>query len=283
MLNDAFLNRLDTLRLTLKNPANGGAGGVRRSRSLGSSAEFSDFREYAPGDDIRRLDWNAYARFDKLFMKLFMEEQEAVVTILLDGSASMQAKRSEAIQAAEALSYLALIGGDRLRIAWIRDGNPSVSSYMSGRRAYQQASEFLNCSEMGGATQCLEGIRNIDPFPKGMCFLISDCYFDEGIDSTLDYLRYRRQETALVHVLSPFEMKPDLEGAVKLKDAESAPDIDLFIDGAALRQYQAALDAFLKDIREQCCKRGVPYMLLWGERPFEESFIPALARGGMLT
>ena len=178
MLNDAFLNRLDTLRLTLKNPANGGAGGVRRSRSLGSSAEFSDFREYAPGDDIRRLDWNAYARFDKLFMKLFMEEQEAVVTILVDGSASMQAKRSEAIQAAEALSYLALIGGDRLRIAWIREGNPSVSSYMSGRRAYQQASEFLNCSEMGGATQCLEGIRNIDPFPKGMCFIISDCYFE---------------------------------------------------------------------------------------------------------
>ena len=92
MLTDAFLNRLDALRLAMRGRAQGGAGGSRRSRQTGSSAEFSDYREYIPGDDIRRLDWNAYARFDRLFLKLFMEEQESQVTVLLDASASMEAK-----------------------------------------------------------------------------------------------------------------------------------------------------------------------------------------------
>ena len=89
MLSDAFLARLDTLQLAVKGRASGGAGGTRRSRQTGSSAEFSDYREYIPGDDIRRIDWNAMARFDRIFLKLFMEEQESAVTVLLDGSASM--------------------------------------------------------------------------------------------------------------------------------------------------------------------------------------------------
>lgn len=282
MLNDTFLIRLDALRLALKNPASGGAGGVRRSRSLGSSAEFSDFREYVPGDDVRRLDWNAYARFDKLFMKLFMEEQESVVTVLVDGSASMRAKREESIQAAEALSYLALGSGDRLRVGWLGVDGTAMSPYYSGRKAYLQVSGFLNKRAMEGKTDLLAGLRSIDPFPKGMCFLISDCYVDEGIEQALEYLRYRRQEAALVQVLSPFEMKPELEGAVKLKDAEGAPDLDMLIDGAVLRQYQSALEGFLKDVRQQCHKRAIPYLLLCGDKPFEESFLPALAASGAL-
>ena len=89
MLSDSFLKRLDALALRMRHPAAGGSGGLRRSRALGSSVEFSDFREYAAGDDIRRVDWNAYARFDTLFLKLFMEEQEQRVHLIVDGSASM--------------------------------------------------------------------------------------------------------------------------------------------------------------------------------------------------
>ena len=100
MLTDRFLARLDALRLVMRGRAQGGAGGSRRSRQTGSSAEFSDYREYIPGDDIRRLDWNALARFDRLYMKLFMEEQESQVMILLDASASMEDKWSAARSAA---------------------------------------------------------------------------------------------------------------------------------------------------------------------------------------
>ena len=105
MLTDAFLSRLDALVLAMRGKAQGGAGGTRRSRQTGSSAEFSDYREYIPGDDIRRLDWNALARFDKLFVKLFMEEQESAVTVLLDGSASMAEKWDTARMAAETASF----------------------------------------------------------------------------------------------------------------------------------------------------------------------------------
>ena len=104
MLSDAFLSRLDTMMLAMKGRASGGAGGTRRSRQTGSSAEFSDYREYIPGDDIRRIDWNAMARFDRIFLKLFMEEQESAVTVLLDGSGSMGEKWTAARQAAEAVA-----------------------------------------------------------------------------------------------------------------------------------------------------------------------------------
>lgn len=283
MLSDAFLNRLDTLRLSMKNPANGGAGGIRHSRSLGASAEFSDFREYTPGDDIRRLDWNAYARFDRLFMKLFMEEQESVVTIIVDGSASMEAKRDNALKAAAAIGYLALSGGDRLRIAWISEEGAILSPFLSGRRAYPQMSDFLSRQSMRGQTMLLSGVRRIDPFPKGMSFVISDGYLEDGLNRLLDLLRYKRQEAAFIHVLSSFEMKPDLEGPVKLQDAEGAPDLDILANGATLKLYQTALKAFLKDTCECCHKRGAPYMLLCDDAPFEETFLSAMACSGIIA
>ena len=136
MLTDAFLSRLDTLSLAMRGRAQGGAGGNRRSRQTGSSAEFSDYREYIPGDDIRRLDWNAFARFDRLFLKLFMEEQESLVTVLLDASASMEAKWSSARSAAEAVGYLALTGGDRLSVQALKNGRALRSPQLSGRAAF---------------------------------------------------------------------------------------------------------------------------------------------------
>ena len=112
MLDDKTLARLDALALRLKNRTRGAAGGARHSSALGSSAEFSDFREYVPGDDVRRVDWNAYARFERLFLKLFMEEQEAEITLLVDASRSMKAKWETCLVCAEMLGYLALTGGE---------------------------------------------------------------------------------------------------------------------------------------------------------------------------
>lgn len=282
MLTDAYLQRLDALRLAMQHAVRGGAGGIRRSRSLGASAEFSDFREYVPGDDIRRLDWNAYARFDRLFMKLFTEEQESVVTVLMDGSASMAAKRDDAIRAAQALSYLALTGGDRLRIVWLQEDGLRKSPLYAGRRAYPQAAALLKEAPMIGATSLLASLRRIDPFPRGMSFLISDGYQEGGLDPALDLLRYRKQEAAFIHVLSAGETKPALEGALRLKDAENAPDLELLMDAATLQQYQQTLSAFLRDCRAACRKRGMAYLLLDGQSSFEEAFLPALSRSGVI-
>ena len=282
MLTDSYLHRLDALRLRISHPARGGAGGARRSRALGSSAEFSDFREYAPGDDIRRIDWNAYARFDRLFMKLFMEEQESAVTVAVDGSASMGEKREAAVKAAEAVSYLALTGGDRLRLIWLRERDALISPPYAGRAAYPKAADFLKAQAMDGRTDLPAALRSVDPYPRGMTFLITDGYQEDGLEKTLDLLLYRRQEAALIQALSAFEMAPDLEGALRLQDAEGAPDLDILMDGAALRQYQDTLSAFLRDSRAACHGRGIGYLLLDGRQDFEETFLHALSQSGIL-
>ena len=191
MLTDSFLSRLDTLSLAMRGRAQGGADGSRRSRQTGSSAEFSDYREYIPGDDIRRLDWNAYARFDRLFLKLFMEEQESLVTVLLDASASMGAKWASARMVAEAVGYLALTGGDRLCVQILKNGRALRSPQLSGRAAFPRLTGFLDACEPDGTEGTLtEAVRRTEGLKKGLCFLITDGYTEDALKEALDYLRY---------------------------------------------------------------------------------------------
>ena len=283
MLTDAFLARLDALRLAVRGRAQGGAGGSRRSRQTGSSAEFSDYREYIPGDDIRRLDWNALARFDRLYMKLFMEEQESLVTILLDASASMEAKWDAARSAAEAAGYLALTGGDRLRVHFLKNRRSVRSPLLSGRAAYAKLNAFLDTCVPDGKEGDLTGaVKHAEGLRKGLCFLITDGYTGDALKEAMDYLRYMRQETAVIQVLSGGELRPEMEGALKLTDSESGEQIDLLADRAALDNYRRALEGFLKEVRENCSARETPCMLLDGSEDFEEHFIPLLSRSGML-
>ena len=290
MLSDAFLSRLDTLMLAMKGRASGGAGGARRSRQTGSSAEFSDYREYIPGDDIRRIDWNAMARFDKIFLKLFMEEQESAVTVLLDGSGSMADNWTAARRAAEAVGYLALTGGDRLRVIFLQGGDPApsagagprLSPLLSGRQAYARLTQFLDTCVPAGAGSLTQRVLQIEGLRKGLCFLITDGYEEGGIGTALDNLRYRGQECALIQPLSPFELSPALDGAVKLTDAETGAAVNLLADREALESYQRALEAFLRDIRETCFRRETPYALLDAGKNFEETFIPLLSESGMI-
>ena len=282
MLSDAFLARLDAMRLAVRGRAQGGAGGSRRSARLGSSAEFSDYREYIPGDDIRRLDWNALARFDRLFIKLFMEEQESAVTILLDGSASMAEKWNTARMAAEAVGYLALTGGDRLKVIFLQGGEPRQSPVLSGRPAYARLEQFLDTCVPAGAGSLTETVQRLDGLRKGLCFLISDCYIAEGMDGVLDFLRYCRQETGVIHVLSAFELRPEMEGALRLTDAETGDTVDVLADRGVMRQYEDALNAFLDDVRGSCFRRETPYMLLDGGKNFEEEMIPQMTRSGII-
>ena len=283
MLTDSFLSRLDTLSLAMRGRAQGGAGGSRRSRQTGSSAEFSDYREYVPGDDIRRLDWNAYARFDKLFLKLFMEEQESLVTVLLDASASMAAKWASARSAAEAVGYLALTGGDRLNIQVLKNGRALCSPQLSGRAAFPRLTGFLDvCAPNGNEGSLTEAVKHTEGLKKGLCFLITDGYTEDALKEALDYLRYLKQETAVIQVLSGEELRPDYAGAVRLTDSESGEKLDLLADRAALDAYRDALTDFLKSVRENCAFREAPYMLLDSEKSFEESFIPLLSQSRMI-
>ena len=283
MLTDAFLARLDAMRLAMRGRALGGAGGSRRSRQTGSSAEFSDYREYIPGDDIRRLDWNALARFDRLYMKLFMEEQESQVTILLDASASMEAKWGAARSAAEAVGYLALTGGDRLRLHMLKDGRAIRSPQFSGRAAFAKLNTFLDSCVPDGKEGTLTGaVKHAEGLKKGLCFLITDGYTEDALKETLDYLRYMRQETAVIQVLSGGELRPEMEGALRLCDSETGEQIDLLADRTALENYHAALEGFLKEVQGNCSAREAGYLLLDSDKAFEECFISLLSGSRMI-
>ena len=288
MLSDAFLSRLDSLSLAMRGRAAGGAGGVRRSRRLGSSAEFSDYREYIPGDDIRRLDWNALARFDKLFLKLFMEEQESMVTVLVDASASMAEKWPAARDAALAVSYLALSGGDRLHLVLLKEkgqGNQEgnrESPVLSGRQAFARVNAFLESGNPDGSEGLAAAVRKVRGLKKGLCFLITDGYTEDALAGVLDDLRYRRQECGVIQVMSPFEADPALDGALRLTDSETGKTLDVLADRSLLEQYRRTLDAFLAEIRENCRRRETPYLLLDGREPLEQALIPLLSRSGMI-
>lgn len=283
MLSDAFLSRLDSLSLAMRGRVQGGAGGSRRSRQTGSSAEFSDYREYIPGDDIRRLDWNALARFDRLFLKLYMEEQESCVTVMLDESASMEAKWDSARAAAEAVGYLALTGGDRLSLQRLKNGRATRFPELSGRASFARLTGFLDSCVPDGAEGTLTAaVRHAEGLRKGLCFLITDGYTEDALKETLDFLRYRRQETAVIQVLSAGELRPEMEGALRLTDSESGETVDLVADRGSLERYREALEAFLKEVRGNCSAREAMYMMVDGGQPFEESFIPLLSQSRMI-
>jgi uncharacterized protein (DUF58 family) len=288
MLSDELLHRLDALRIAMKAYTRGGAGGVRRSRSLGDSAEFSDFREYAPGDDLRRIDWNAYARFDRLFMKLFMEEQEMHLTLLMDASKSMgfgePSKWSFAVKIAQMLSYLAVSGGDRLTIAVLKDGKILQSPLYTGRHGYFQAASYLEGISPSGTTELARAVSRLHlKTSRGMCILISDLFSEDGSEDALASLLFRKQQVVLLHVLSEDEMEPDLPGALRLIDSEDGRQMDIAMSLELIRGYHKTLISFLEGTKAYCHRCGIPYVLLRSDMDLMHDVLGNLTQGGVIA
>jgi uncharacterized protein (DUF58 family) len=287
MLSENFLQRLDALQLAMRAPAHGGAGGLRRSRSLGSSVEFSDFREYAPGDDLRRVDWNAYARFDRLFLKLFMEEQETCVHILLDCSASMDfgepSKWQMAQNLAQLLCYMAIRGGDRAVIIAMGQ-DIAASETFSGRAGFMRATDFLKALAPNGQLLLSAKVPRAPLHPgRGLCFVISDMMSEDGYETALQSLQYRKQEVSVLQVLSPWEMQPDLEGMVRLADQETSRKMEINAGQDTLKQYHRALTEHLHGIETFCCTRGMGDLLLTSDLDMEKTVLRELSRVGMIA
>jgi uncharacterized protein (DUF58 family) len=288
MLSDEMLHRLDALRLAMQSFVRGGAGGVRKSKALGDSAEFSDFREYAPGDDLRRLDWNAYARFDRLFLKLFMEEQEMHVTIILDASASMgygePSKWAFAVDTALMLSYLAVSGGDRVSLAVLNGEKLRKSPLYAGRQGYMQASSFLKDIKPSGAMSLTHDVTRIPlSSGRGMCVLISDLFSGDGSEGALASLLYRKQQAVLVQVLSREEMEPELNGSLHLIDSEGGPSMDVTVNGELLRRYQKNLASFIGGTKAYCHRHGIGYVLMRSDMDLMHDALGHFMRGGIIA
>lgn len=288
MLDEKFLARLDAMRLRMRHPATGGAGGLRRSKALGSSVEFSDFREYAHGDDIRRLDWNAYARFDKLFLKLFMEEQETRVHLILDASASMAfgepSKWETAAGLAQALCYLSLISGDRVTLYALQGKEFQQTRPLMGRQGMVAAGEFLEKVIPRGKTELSYALPRL-PIPqgRGMALVLSDFLSPDGYESALASLRYRKQEVSALQITSRRELEPELQDAVQLVDSETGEIMEILASYDVLKRYRKAAAEYLQELRRFCHQQSMSYVLLPTEADLEKTLLRELARTGLLA
>ncbi len=288
LLDDQTIRKLDAFSLAMREHARGGMGGMRRSKTVGSSVEFSDFRAYAEGDDLRRVDWNAFARFDKLFLKLFLDEQETTLRVLLDASGSMPMgdpnKWALCIRLAAVLAYLALTRYDRVVLVELHAGGVRASRTFGGRQSFPQVEQYLEAIRPSGETRLDQALTRVPiTAGRGVCVLLSDLLTEAGWTHGASSLLYRRQELSVLQVMSPQELEPDMTGAVQLLDVEGGPTCDVQISPDALRRYQHALDEFLLEQRRFCHARRVPYLLLRSDMDIGRDVLEALMRGGVIA
>lgn len=285
-----FFRSLQRISLISGQRMNGGRGGMRRSSSRGNSVEFSDFREYLPGDDIRRIDWNAYARTERLFVKLFMQEQEGMYTIVLDTSASMADETGEksvmSARLAGLFGHLALQAQDRIRLVTIASGEIKVEKGLSGMQSRSAFLEQIQRVEFSGGTNLWESLRKI-PFPRrGTTIVLSD-FMDlnarpehmERIKEALRYLRYRKQEILLMQVLSEEELHPALEGTLCLVDEETDEKLKVTMSGRLFSQYEKEQNLFRKGLEEIARGYQSYFMQVHTGMPLEEIIYQGIRQG----
>lgn len=269
MLDAVFFDRLSRLRLAMGHRTSMNLTGNRKSIQKGSSMEFSDFREYMLGDDIRRIDWNAYGRLDRLYVKEYMEEKEAVISILIDTSASMDygaKKKSElACSLSAALAYMGLNGMDRVMLYDMsRMQRPFVAE--GGKRAIPRIADWLGQCSFEGTVDIAKAVGELPMKGPGVTILISDflqeAFLDqeqEALIKLLRFLNYRKQRTVLLHVLAKEELSVELTGTRNLIDMEDQSTLRITLDAGSIRTYESALQEFTDRMRRECVKAGAFY------------------------
>jgi uncharacterized protein (DUF58 family) len=284
VFDEAFLRQLERLLLLMRSPVRGGLKGGRRSVKRGQSVEFADFRDYTLGDDLRQLDWNVLARLEKLFVKLFIEEEDVTITILLDGSASMASgvpnKLQFAKRAAAALGYIGLASEDRVAVTVLGGRAARRRTAMRGSgRVLRLLGDLSTVTAADGPTDLLAAARHAAAqlSGRGVVILISDL-LDAAADRVIRELASTRSELIVLHVLSPQELDPALEGDLRLVDAETGEGVDVTADLATVDAYKARLAAWQDGFARLAAKRGATYVDLSTETPLNDLIFAELRR-----
>ena len=294
-LNDEFFSRLEALSLNLKSNLSGYFGGKHLVSSYGQTVEFSDFREYQLGDDIRRIDWNLYSRFEKYFLKLFTDERQMQIQIFLDCSASMgkdnPQKAGYALATAAALGFLSVQNMDKVSF-YIMRGNKAENPYgtLIGKNAFFGAMSDLEKVEFVDDTDieaCVKSCTDTSA-RNGLTVIISDFLTESDWKKAVDYLCYKKRQVLLAQVLTPEELDPSYDGRVNLIDVESPDLMDnrnmkMRITRSMQKAYQEALRDFKEDIKTFCSKRGVDYISISTDTPVERVLFNELLKTGIMV
>ena len=294
-LNDKFFSRLETLAFNLRTDLSGYFGGKHLVSTKGQTVEFADFREYQLGDDIRRIDWNLYSRFEKFFIKLFTDERQMQVQIFLDCSASMgknnDYKSAYAVAASAALGFLSVHNMDKVSFQLMKgDRSENPFGTIIGKTAFYRAITELDNLTFDGETDieaCVTGCMNTGT-GNGLSVIVSDFFTDSNWKKAVEYLLYKKRQVLLLHVMSEEDADPSYDGRVNLIDSESfdlqdEKNMKLKINRGRLKAYEEALADFIKDIRAFCAKRGVDYIYLDTGKPVEKVLFGEFFRSGIIA
>lgn len=288
LLTPEMLRRLEQLQVVSRRMATGRMRGERRSKKRGYSTDFADYRNYVVGDDTRYLDWKIYARLEKLFLKLFLEEEDLQVFILLDGSMSMDYgdpnKLWYAKQVTAALAYTCLCKMDSVTVHCFGDGLESSWGPKRGKQNAMHLFDFLENAGPFETTDFTEAMRVFSQSTKtrGIVILISDFYDFNGYEEGLRMLFGRNFETFALHLMAPSELEPDLTGDVKLVDSEFGFTTDVSLGKHLLESYKQTLNTFSSGIRSYIQSRGGYYMLSSTALPFDRLVLDVMCRRGLL-
>ena len=281
IFNEKTLRKLDRLTIIANKVRAGAIKGERRSTRRGTSIEFADYRNYVRGDDLRRVDWNIYARLQRPFIKLLEDEEDLAVHLVLDASASMDWPRTGerdlhkflyARRVLAGLAYIALGSGDRVTVSALRGDGIQQWGPLRGRGHTLTLLTWLENAYTRGGVNLNEALRDyaLRTARAGVCIVISDLMSPEGYEDGLRALQGRGHEVTMIQVLSPDEVDPEITGDLKLVDVETGIPQDVTIDTTMKDLYMQRLQAWQAEISTYCTRRGIHFLTIETSTPWEQ-------------
>ncbi len=292
LLDSRLMAHLDRLDVVSKKIFSGKIHGERRSRRRGQSVEFADFRNYSHGDDLRFVDWNIYARLDRLFLKMFLEEEDLSMVIAVDASASMDFgtpnKMHYARRLAMALGYIGLVNNNRVSLFSFSDDRIERLTGLRGRRRTREMGQWLLNLQPGGTADFAAACRAIalGGQGRGVLLLLSDFLFPDGFEKGLRSIAGRGFDVYALQLLAPDEIDPARHGVLgdlRLVDSESAAEVEVTASSAVVGQYRERLDAHIASLREYCVRRNIAHQVVETSLQLETLLVDYLRRRGLLA
>jgi len=298
LFDTAFLRKLEQLHLLSRKIFKGRLKGERRSKKRGQSVEFADHRNYVMGDDLRYLDWNLFGRLERLFLKMYEEEEELRVTIFLDTSESMgfgnPSKIEYAKKIAAALGYIALCSFDTVQVLPLSNGTADSGTQaprnsgtslrpVHGKRMALQFFQDIVKLPCEGKTTLNESLRQqaLRARRAGVSILISDFLSPDGYEDGLTHLLARHNDVYVFHVLAPEELNPEFLGDWRVVDSETGATQEVSISRGQMKKYQQTVNAFCQRLKEYCTHRGMNYLFTSTGEPFEDLMLKYIRKAGM--
>jgi uncharacterized protein (DUF58 family) len=289
LLDPEFLSKLEQLTLLSRRLYRSGSRGERRSTTLGRGVEFADYRAYQVGDDFRYIDWHVLSRLDRLFVKLFSEEEDVSVHLFVDASQSMgwgnPSKLDYAARVAAALGYIGLANFDQVGVVAFADRVLRMLPPLRGRAGSFRLFHFLNDIAPQGRSNLAAALSEyaLRTKRRGVLVVISDLMYPDGMIDGLRLARYHRFEPFILHLLADDELAPMLAGDLRLVDCETGAHVEVTADAGTMAAYARARDRFFGEVEQAALATQVEYLRAATTIPFDDLVLRYLRAGGLIA